>query len=270
MSPASRSIALLVLALSLSACAGQSFPPAANPGASSAVGATEAGPTPQALSAGTHSTANFRPTLTFTVPAGWELVADTPNWVQLRPAGVENLGIYLFRDARAASQDPACPTTPADGVGMTSSELTAFFRGLPGLVAGSPALVSVGGLNGASIDLGLTQGWTLSCPFAGGVPTVPLLMNAGIDRWVLAGGERLRFYFLDLPAGNVVVDVDDFEGSQIDTLIASSTPIIKSFVFADDAGPGASPSAAASPAAGSPAASAAASPVVSPSVSAAP
>jgi hypothetical protein len=222
------------------------------------------------LAAGTYSTTNFRPTLTFTVPAGWELVADTPNWVQLRPTGAENLGLYLFRDARAASQDPTCPTTPAEGVGMTSSELTVFYRGLPGLVAGSPALVTVGGLNGSSIDLGMTPGWTFSCPFADGVPTVPLLMNAGIDRWVLAGGERLRFYFLDLPDGNVVVDVDDFEGSQIDTLIASATPIIKSFVFADDAGPGASASPAASTAPASPAASAEASPAASPSASTAP
>ena len=77
-------------------------------------------------------------------------------------------------------------------------------------------------------------------------------MNAGIDRWVLAGGERLRLYFLDVPGGNVVVDVDDFEGSNIDTLIESAAPIIKSFVFADDAAgasasPAASPSASAAP-----------------------
>jgi hypothetical protein len=255
---ASRSIALLAAAVSLTACAGQSLPPPANPAASSAAAATAAAPTPQVLAAGTYSTVNFKPTLTFTVPDGWELLADTPNWVQLRPAGAENLGLYLFRNAKAASQDPSCPTTPADGVGMTSSELTSFFRGLPGLVAGSPALVTVGGLNGSSLDLGMTPGWTLSCPFAGGVPTVPLMMNDGIDRWVLAGGERLRLYLLDVPDGNVVVDVDDFEGSQIDTLIASATPIVKSFKFADDAAVS-SPSPQAS-AAASPSASASAAP----------
>jgi hypothetical protein len=240
---ASRSIAPLALVVSLSACAGQSLPP---PAGTSASPTAAAGATPEALTAGTYSTRNFKPTLTFTVPDGWELLADTPNWVQLRPTGAENLGLYLFRDARPASQDPTCPTTPAVGVGATSSELVAFYRGLPGLVAGSPALVTVGGLNGSSLDLGMTPGWTLSCPFASGVPTVPLLMNAGIDRWVLAGGERLRLYLLDLPGGNVVVDVDDFEGSQIDTLIASATPIIKSFVFAGDAGAGAPASPTAS------------------------
>jgi hypothetical protein len=232
---ASRTVVLLITATSLAACAGQSLPPAADPGRSPDPAVTAAAPTPEALAAGTYSTRNFRPTLTYTVPAGWELLADTPNWVQLRPAGSEDLGLYLFRDAKAASQDAACPTTPAAGVGMTSSELSTFVRGLPGVVAGSPALVTVGGLNGASLDLGITPGWTLSCPFASGVPTVPLLMNAGIDRWVLAGGERLRLYLLDLPGGNVVVDVDDFEGSNIDSLIASAAPVIKSFRFADDA-----------------------------------
>jgi len=242
-SPASRSIALFVLAVSLAACAGQPFPPAAGAGASPTA---DAGPTPEVLAAGTYSTRTFRPTLTFTVPDGWELLADTPNWVQLRPTGEADLGLYLFRNAQAASQDAACPTTPADGVGMTSSELVTFYRGLPGVVAGSPALVTVGGLHGSAVDLGLASDWTRSCPFADGVPTVPLLMNAGIDRWVLAGGERLRLYFLDVPGGNVVVDVDDFEGSNIDTLIESAAPIIKSFVFADDAA-GASPSPAALP-----------------------
>ena len=259
MSLASRSIALLVLATTLAACAGQSLPPAAGTDASPTA---DAGPTPEVLAAGTYSTRNFRPTLTFTVPEGWELLADTPNWVQLRPTGEADLGLYLFRNAQAASQDPTCPTTPAEGVGMTSSELVTFYRGLPGVIAGNPALVTVGGLNGSSLDLGLAPDWTRSCPFADGIPTVPLLMNTGIERWVLAGSERLRLYVLDVPGGNVVVDVDDFAGSNIDTLLASAAPVIKSFVFADDAGGGASASPAATPAS-SPAASAPASPAAS-------
>ena len=248
MSLASRLLSLSILAVSVAACAGLDLPPAAGPATPAA--ASDA-PSVERLDAGTYHTQAFRPTLTFTVPAGWELVADTPSWIHLRPQGAENQGLYVFRDAVAASQDPTCPTTPAAGVGTTSSELLTFLRALPGAVSGTPALVSVGGLRGSSLDLGIADGWSQSCPFAGGVPTVPLIMNAGIDRWVLAGSERLRLYLLDLAGGgNVVVDVDDFDGGGIDGLLAAAGPVIKSFQFGDDAttspGPSAPPSTGAS------------------------
>ncbi len=228
-SAASRSLVLIAVAVALAACGGAVAPPA--PAATPDTTAPASTPMP----AGTYTTATFQPPLTFTVPDGWELVADTPTWVQLRPAGTQNIGIYLFRDAFALSQDPACPTTAEPGVGTTSTELTAWLRGLPGLVASSPALVTVGGLRGTSLDLAIKADWTESCPFADGLPTVPLIRNDGIERWVLAGSERLRFYLLDVPGGgNVIVDVDDFEGSQIDSLIAAATPIIKSFQFATE------------------------------------
>lgn len=228
MPAASRVLALGILATVLAACGGSVAPPAGGTPAATA-------PAASALPAGTYTTAAFQPPLTFTLPDGWELVSDTPTFVQLRPAGEANLGIYLFRDAFALSQDETCPTTPEPGVGTTGTELVAWLRGLPGVVASTPALVTVGGLRGSSIDLAIRADWTASCPFANGLPTVPLIRNDGIDRWVLAGSERLRFYILDVPGGGtVIVDVDDFEGSQIDTLIADATPIIRSFEFATE------------------------------------
>jgi hypothetical protein len=228
-SPASRTLALIVVAVVLAACGGAVAPPA--PGATPDVTVPAATPMP----AGIYTTAAFQPALTFTVPDGWELAADTPSFVQMRPAGSQNTGIYLFRDAFALSQDPTCPTTAEPGVGTTSTELTTWLRGLPGLVASSPAMVTVGGLRGTSLDLAIKADWTESCPFANGLPTVPLIRNDGIERWVLAGSERLRFYILDVPGGgNVIVDVDDFEGSQIDALIKEATPIIRSFQFATE------------------------------------
>lgn len=250
MSLASRTLVLLVLAASVGACGGASLPPPAQ--VTPAPSASSGG---QQLVAGTYQTQQFQPRLTFTVPDGWELAADTPAWVQLRPVGAQDLGVYLFRDARAASQAEGCPTEPQPGVGTTSTELVAFFRGLPGVNASQPALVTIGGLRGSSLDLGIAPGWTTSCPFANSVPAVPLIMNDGIDRWVLAGGERLRFYILDVPGGgNVVIDIDDFVGDQIDGLIKSATPIVKSFEF-DVASEAASPapSEAASPASPAPA-----------------
>jgi hypothetical protein len=226
---ASRVLALAIIAPLVVACTGASIPPPA--GGSAAASATAPATTP--MPAGTYTTSSFQPALTFTVPAGWELVADTPTWVQLQPAGAPDLGIYVFRDAFALSQESSCPTTEEAGVGRTSSALVTWLRGLPGVTSTSPALVTVGGLRGASVDLSIKDGWTTSCPFANGIPTVPLIRNDGIERWVLAGSERLRFYVLDVPGGGtIIVDVDDFEGSQFDTLTSGAAPIIRSFEFA--------------------------------------
>ncbi len=191
-------------------------------------------PAPAALASGTYVSSAFRPALTFTVPAGWEKPADGPTYLQLRPAGSELVGIHLFRDPAAASQDLACPETAEPGVGGTSTELAAWIRARPGLVVGDPKLASVGGLRGVEIDLAIIEGWTASCPFANDSPTVPLFVGAnGEYRWVVAGTERLRLYLLDIPGGGtLVVDIDAFDGALMDALLDAATPIVRSFRFA--------------------------------------
>jgi hypothetical protein len=186
------------------------------------------------MPAGTYSSTVFQPTATFTLPGGWVLASDSAGYMQLRPANQDVLGIHLFRGVTAASQDPSCPTTAAPGIGTTSTELVKWIRGLEGLTVSSPALVTVGGLHGSSIDVGIADGWTKSCPFANGVPAVPLFVDAGTAlRWVVSGGERLRLYLLDLPdGGTLIVDVDDFEGSQFSNLLGAAAPIVKSLSFA--------------------------------------
>lgn len=217
-----RPILGMTLALALAAC-----------GASGATGAPSSSPGPSAMPAGTYTSKVFQPATTFTVPAGWVLASDEPTYLQLHPVETDVVGIHLFRDPVAASQDKACPATAEPGVGKTSTELVAWMRGLKGLVVGSPVLVTVGALHGESVDIGLAADWTQSCSFANGLPTVPLLMNPDIDRWVIAGGERLRLYLLDLPGGGTLaVDLDDFDGSQIAQLITSASPIVKSLQVA--------------------------------------
>ena len=220
-----RGLATLILALGVAACGAAAVPPAAVP----ASGA----PAASALPAGTYSSSSFQPAVTFTVPAGWEVAADAPAYFLLRPVGDDLAGIHFFRGVSAASQDLACPTTAAPGVGTTSSELVAWMRGLKGLAVAPPTMATVGGLQGVSVDIGIASGWTTSCPFANGVPTVPLLTNGADLRWVMAGSERLRLYLLDLPAGGtVIVDVDAFDGSLFDGLIKDALPIVRTLRFA--------------------------------------
>jgi hypothetical protein len=213
-------LAILAAAVALAACGGAS--------------ATPTGPSDSPLPAGTHTSTVFQPAVTFTVPDGWTLASDSADYLQLRPAGQDVRGIHLFRGVAAASQDPSCPIEAEPGIGSGSTELVEWIRGLDGLVVSSPAMVSIGGLRGVSIDLAIAPGWSRSCPFANGVPTVPLLAEPGTGlRWVVAGGERLRLYVLDLPAGGTLIsDVDDFEGSQIGDLLAAALPIVKSMEFA--------------------------------------
>jgi hypothetical protein len=221
--PAVRRASWILVAVLLAGCSGA--PSAATPAPT---------PAPSALPAGTHTSAAFRPAVTFTVPAGWWIAADSADYFALQPVDSAIIGIHLFRDPLAASQDAACPTTPEPGVGTLALELATWIRGLPGIIASSPRMVTIGGLRGVELDVALNPGWTASCPFANGVPTVPLFVGANGDlRWVAAGNERLRLSLLDVSGGGtVVVDIDAFDGTQMEALLAAATPIVQSFSFA--------------------------------------
>jgi hypothetical protein len=220
-------VALIVGVLAIGVLPGLSTP-AATPTAAAG------SPAPSGLAAGTYASQVFKPTVTFTVPDGWMVGADSTPYFQLLPVNTDVVGIHLFRDAKAASQDPSCPDTPAAGVGSSAKELVEWIRGRPGLVVSEPTLSTVGGLSGQRIDVSIKDGWTASCPFAGGTPTVPLLVEgAGGYRWVVAGSERLRLDVLELPGGGtVIVDIDAFDGRLMDELLKIAVPIVDSFSFA--------------------------------------
>lgn len=220
-------VALIVGVLAIGVLPGLSTP-AATPTAATG------SPAPSGLAAGTYASQVFKPTVTFTVPDGWMVGADSTPYFQLLPVNTDVVGIHLFRDAKAASQDPSCPDTPAAGVGSSAKELVEWIRGRPGLVVGDPIPVTVGGLSGQEIDVSIKDGWTASCPFANGTPTVGLLVEAqGGYRWVVAGSERLRLDILEAPGGGtVIVDVDAFDGTLMTDLLKIATPIVQSFSFA--------------------------------------
>ncbi len=190
-------------------------------------------PAPSALPPGTYTSSAFQPAVTYTVPAGWRIASDSADYFALQPLASDLTGIHFFRDPLAASQDAACPTSAEPGVGKLSLEMATWIRGLPGIIASSPRIVTVGGLRGVELDLALNSGWTASCPFANGIPTVPLFVGAGSLRWAIAGNERLRIDLLDVPdGGTVVVDVDAFDGTLMDGLLAAAVPIVQSLSFA--------------------------------------
>ena len=194
-----------------------------------------ASPVASALPPGTYTSRAFKPAVTYTLPEGWQNPDDLADHLALIPAGSQVAGIFLFRDPRAMSQDPTCPTKPEPGVGGLSTELVAWIRSRPGLVVSDLKMVTVGGLRGVEIEVAIADGWTPSCPFANGLPAVPLFVGStGSLRWVVAGSERLRLDILDAPGGGtIVVDVDAFDGSLFADLVAAAAPIVRSFAFAD-------------------------------------
>jgi len=216
-----------LVAVLVAACGG-AVPPA--PPATAVPG------TPAALAPGTYTSRAFAPAVTYTVPDGWHNPADSAPYFALYPTVSDVVGIHLFRDPQPASQAETCPTTPEPGVGTLSSELSAWIRGLRGLNVSTPRMVSIGGLRGVELDVRIAQGWAFSCPFANGLPTVPLFVGQGGDlRWVVAGSERLRLSLLDVPGGGtVVVDVDAFDGFQFEALLDAARPIVASMEFATD------------------------------------
>ncbi len=186
-----------------------------------------------ALPAGSYTSKAFKPAFSYTLPGGWTNGGDTADYFELRPAGSEVTGIYLFRGPLAASQDRTCPDVGDACVAASSAGLTSWIRSLEGLTVSAPRLAAVGGLRGTEIDVQIKDGWTFSCPFANGIPTVPLFIGAdGRFRWVVAGNERLRLDLLDGPDNTtIVVDVDAFEGRLFDDLLAAASPIVRSFAF---------------------------------------
>jgi hypothetical protein len=204
----------------LAACSAPAATPGATPGSTG-------------LPAGTYASTAFQPQVTFTVPAGWAIRDDTERYFALQPAISDLVGIYLFRGPLPAVQDPSCPTTAASGVGTTSGALSGWIQALPGLAVSAPRLAAVGGLDGVELDIQVAAGWTTSCPYANGLPAVPLFVDPATDfRWTVAGTEKLRLALLDGRDGTTVaVDIDAFDGALMPDLLAAAAPIVRSMAF---------------------------------------
>jgi hypothetical protein len=198
------------------------------------------GPPPQVclgpLEEGTYTSQRFEPALTFTVPAGWNNPWDTrgafdlwtpgwsDGWDDPDDPGIyvfDHAGLSLFRDVRPL--EVGCSDRVDAAVGTSAIEVATWVSAHPGISAGAPSPVEVGGLSGYQLDVSIAETWQ-RCPIDGAPATVPLLDQlGGLIKHL--GYATMRLIVLDLPdGGNVAIEID---GKQVD----AAMPVVRSFTF---------------------------------------
>lgn len=197
------------------------------------------------LDEGTYTSQRFEPTLTFTVPAGWNNPWDTRGSFELWTPGWSNgsddpddPGIYLFdhpglelnRDVRARRE--GCSDAVDASVGTSALQLATWVSDHPGIATGGPSPVEIGGLAGYQLDVSIAKTWPKSrCPGMEGFVTAEPIEGAFLAE-VAEGTEEFgewyatsRLILLDLPdGGNLLIQID---GTQVD----AAMPVVRSFTF---------------------------------------
>jgi hypothetical protein len=199
------------------------------------------------LEAGEHRSAVFNPFLSFdawtfdygrlsyTVPAGWANDEEDRAQYVISKAGLgEDASIWLLSDEAAHLQGDACPENVTDAsVGRTPTELVAWVRSLPGLVAFTPEQVTIGGLPGVTFELSMRSTFTRRCPGAD-APSIQLFADSdGKEHDVsLHGATPMRIWLLDLGDGrSLVMFVNAVDNATYEAILPEATSIIGTFVF---------------------------------------
>jgi hypothetical protein len=182
------------------------------------------GPCLGLIAAGTDTTVQFQPPITYTVPAGgWSNIEDLPGLFELLPPGSsiqggEPVGDYIGIWANVVAANTYCTESEQPGVEHTAAALATEFAQRPGLETTTPKLVSVGGLQGLVLDIRIADGWTKTCFYSQGSPAVPLIRgvgpSSGLDNPICDPGCTTRVYLLDLPDSTLAIELSDYSGGK--------------------------------------------------------
>jgi hypothetical protein len=230
------------VAMGLAVCACSGNPAASSSAASVATPTPVACPNPEGgvclgpIAAGTYTTENFDPTLTYSVPEGWSNFEDTTGNFLLVPPGYDLSGVngdtgdFIGVYAKVAAPNGCDPGT-APGVGFAPADLKAWYEQQPGLeVTSEPTLV--GGRKGFVLEIRMRDPWKETCPYANGHPIVPLLVGVGrtgLDHNI-GGGRAWRLYLLENGTGTMAVEVVDIADAGH---LAGYAKIVEAMVFGD-------------------------------------
>lgn len=209
--------------IALTGCA--SNPPAATPSETAPVTGSvqqecpnyEGGVCLGPIQAGTYTTVQFSPTLTYTVPDGWSNFEDTEGNFLLVPEPYDLAGVNAetsdFIGVYTSVQPGNCNYGPTENVPLTADGLLEWTKANPAFAATGDQPVTVGGLTGYVVALRVAPDWTTPCGYSGGKPVAPLMSGlspSGLQHQ-LHPGQATRMYFLDSGSGVLAIEVVDIE-----------------------------------------------------------
>src|SRR5581483_3632577 len=171
---------------------------------------------------GTHTTRTFKPTLRYTVPAGWTNFNDAPGNFGFAPPGgdwgavdagkSDYLGVFQ-RIAPTGSRcgDDAAPVRSA-------ASFVRWLEANPGVALTRLSRVTIGGLSGFVMDVRMRRSNTRTCPWSRGVPAVQLIhgvlpTNPQMIHGLLPQPFVMRLYLLDYKRATLGIEIDEIEGS---------------------------------------------------------
>jgi hypothetical protein len=174
-------------------------------------------------------TSSFEAPFTYTLPPGWT-VSEGHRWFSLRPYEAPGWrDFYVLSSFVPARSD--CSDRPERGVGRTSDAMTSWLSTHPALDATTPREVTLGRATGSWVDVQLADDWVQTCP--GGLT----LLTGHPDwegKWSIMENEKIRFYVLDLPAGDTVtIVINPIDATYFNDVIDLAAPVVESFKFAD-------------------------------------
>ena len=172
----------------------------------------------------------FEAPFTYTLPPGWT-VSEHGSWdVRLRPPETPEgwNDFWVFSSFVPARSD--CSDRPERGVSRSSDAMTSWLSTHPALDATTPREVTLGAATGSWVDVQLADDWDQTC--RGGLGLVTGHPDS-YGKWLIVRNEKIRFYVLDVPAGDPVTIVISTDVSGFNDAIDLAAPVVESFTFAD-------------------------------------
>ena len=181
--------------------------------------------------------------LRYTVPDGWAATSDFPREYFIEPADWytssshgftrETRGIYVASHVVPFEDTGGCGPRPA--AALPAEAFATWIAEHPGLDAGEPRAITIGGRSGWMVDVTADDGWAGICS---GAPTRTTLLFGEAGKTVADGrawGAMVtaaeRYIFLELADQDLVLIEISATTDRFEALLADAMPIVQSFVF---------------------------------------
>jgi hypothetical protein len=180
----------------------------------------------------------LKPAVTYHVPAGWINITDWADYFTLIPDTPSNRAavagdleppehLLILTGGFDSTATVDCNQAPqADPVSVTAAEVVASWASRAGLETSDPVPVTLSGLVGQQIDVGLAAGWTGTCPDEPSTPSEQLWPGE-----LLSTDRRYRLLVLDEPHDGTITIKLLAPRAEFDAFVAEAMPIVDSFEF---------------------------------------